>query len=128
MRAFLTFVVFALAVQSEAPELVPAVYLSPKYLAPQNAPSSIVVARPDEPGQRLIVTGRVIDGTKLIASASVYVFQTDAKGFYAPDRSGPDAELDPRLHAHCAPTPKGGTNTKPFGRVATAVMLPTFTT
>jgi protocatechuate 3,4-dioxygenase beta subunit len=40
----------------------------------------------------------VIDGTKLIASASVYVFQTDAKGFYAPDRSGPDAELDPRLH------------------------------
>lgn len=56
------------------------------------------MAGPDEPGERLVVTGRVIDGTKLIAGASVYVFHTDAKGFYAPDRSGPDAELDPRLH------------------------------
>jgi protocatechuate 3,4-dioxygenase beta subunit len=46
----------------------------------------------------LIVTGRVIDGTKVIAGASVYVFHTDTKGFYAPGLKGPDAELDPRLH------------------------------
>jgi len=98
MRALLTFVVLATAVQSQAPDLVPAPYLSPKYLAPPDASWSIVVAGPDEPGERLVVTGRVIEGTKLIAGASVYVFHTDAKGFYAPDRSGPDAELDPRLH------------------------------
>ena len=79
-------------------ELVPAVYLSAKYLAAVDAPSSIVVAGPDEPGERLVVTGRVIDGTTVIAGASIYVFQTDAKGLYAPGRSDPDAELDPRLH------------------------------
>ena len=98
VRALLTFVVLATAVQSQAPELVPAPYLSPRYVAPKNASSRIVVAGPDEPGERLVVTGRVIDGTKLIARASVYVFHTDAKGVYAPGRSGPDAELDPRLH------------------------------
>jgi protocatechuate 3,4-dioxygenase beta subunit len=98
MRALFTFVVLASAVQSQVPELVPAVYLSPKYMAPQNAPSRIVVAGPDEPGERLVVTGRVIDGTKLIAGASVYVFHTDVKGFYAPGVSADDAELNPRLH------------------------------
>ena len=117
--SLLTFIVLASAAQAQAPELVPAPYLSPKYLAPQNAPSSIVVAGPDEPGERLVVTGRVIDGTKLIAGASVYVFHTDVKGRYAPDRSGPDAELDPRLHgAHCAPMPRGGTGMKPSVQVA----------
>jgi protocatechuate 3,4-dioxygenase beta subunit len=98
MRALLTLVVLASAIQSQAQELVPAVYLSQKYMAPQNAPSSIVVAGADEPGERLVVTGRVIDGTKLVAGASVYVFHADVKGFYAPGVSGPDAELDPRLH------------------------------
>ena len=98
MRRLLTLVVLASAVQSQSPELVPAVYLSPKYMAPQNAPSSIVVASANEPGERLVVTGRVIDGTKLIAGASVYVFHTDVEGFYAPGVSGPDAELNPRLH------------------------------
>jgi protocatechuate 3,4-dioxygenase beta subunit len=40
----------------------------------------------------------VIDGTKPIVGASVYVFQADIQGRYAPGQSGPDAELNPRLH------------------------------
>ena len=98
MRVLLAFIVLASAAQAQAPELIPAPYLSPKYLAPQNAPSSIVVAGPEEPGERLVVTGRVIDGTKLIAGASVYVFHTDVKGRYAPNLPSQEAELDPRLH------------------------------
>jgi protocatechuate 3,4-dioxygenase beta subunit len=88
----------AAAAGAQEPSLIPPVYLSAKYLASSDAPSSIVVAARDEPGERLVVTGRVIDGAKPIVGASVYVFHTDARGRYAPDRSGPDAELDPRLH------------------------------
>jgi protocatechuate 3,4-dioxygenase beta subunit len=95
---FLAFVLLASGAGAQVPSLIPAVYLEPKYAAAPNAPSSIVVAAPEEPGERLVVTGRVMNGTKLIAGASVYVFHTDAKGRYATDRSGPDAELDPRLH------------------------------
>lgn len=96
IATFLAFIFLAAAAGGQ--ELVPAVYLAPKYLAPPDAPSSTVISGPDEPGERLVVTGRVIDGTKLISGASIYVFHTDAKGRYAPDRSGPDVELDPRLH------------------------------
>jgi protocatechuate 3,4-dioxygenase beta subunit len=98
IATFLASILLAAAVGAQAPSLIPPPYLSPKYAAPPDAPSSIVIAGPDEPGERLVVTGRVIDGTNLIGGASVYVFHTDAKGFYAPGRSGPDAELDPRLH------------------------------
>jgi protocatechuate 3,4-dioxygenase, beta subunit len=98
IATFLASILLAAAAGAQAPSLIPPDYLSPKYLAAPDAPSSIVIAGPDESGERLVVTGRVIDGTKPIVGASVYVFHTDAKGLYAPDRSGPDAELDPRLH------------------------------
>jgi protocatechuate 3,4-dioxygenase beta subunit len=92
------FVLLAISAGAQVPVLIPPPYLAPKYQAPPNAASSIVVAGPAEPGERLIVTGRVIDGTEPVAGASVYVFHTDANGRYSPDLSGPDAELDPRLH------------------------------
>ncbi len=95
---FTASILLAAAAGAQVPSLVPPVYLSPQYAAPLDAPSSIVVAGPDEPGERLVVTGRVIDGTTPVVGASVYVFHTDAKGVYAPDLSGPDAELDPRLY------------------------------
>jgi protocatechuate 3,4-dioxygenase beta subunit len=88
----------ASATSAQMPSLVPPVYLSSKYLAAPDAPSSIVVAGADEPGERLVVTGRVMYGTKLISGASVYVFHTDAKGRYALADNGLDAELNPRLH------------------------------
>ena len=97
MRAatFVASILLVAVAGAQEPSLVPPVYLSPKYAAPPDAPSSIVVAGPDEPGERPVVTGRVIDGTTPVVGASVYVFHTDANGDYAPDLSGPDAELDP---------------------------------
>lgn len=86
------------SVRAQTPALIPPPYLDAKYTASPNAPSSVVVAGADEPGERLVVTGRVIDGANPVAGASVYVFHTDASGVYAPGLSGPDAELDPRLH------------------------------
>jgi protocatechuate 3,4-dioxygenase beta subunit len=91
-------VVLTAGASAQAPELIPAVYLAPQYVAPLTAPSVVVIAGNDEPGERLIVTGRVLDGTTPVARASVYVFQTDVQGRYAKDVSGPEAELNPRLH------------------------------
>jgi protocatechuate 3,4-dioxygenase beta subunit len=79
-------------------ELIPAPYLAPRFTAPPAAPSTIVVAGRAEPGERLIVTGRTLDGTQPVAGVSVFVFQTDAGGRYAEDGKGQDAELNPRLH------------------------------
>ena len=47
---------------------------------------SITVAAPDEPGQRMVVEGRVLaaDGERAIAGATVFVFHTDAEGYYSP--------------------------------------------
>ena len=89
--------VAAVAGAQDAP-LVPEVYLAPEYTAPEDAPSSVVVAASDEPGERLVVTGRVIHGSTPIAGASLFVFQTDVNGVYAPGLTSPEAELEPRLH------------------------------
>jgi protocatechuate 3,4-dioxygenase beta subunit len=73
-------------------------YLSSLAAIPPDAPSSIVVAGREEPGERLVVTGRAMDGTKPVAGAVVYIFHTDAKGFYIPGRGdAAAAELSPRL-------------------------------
>ena len=96
VAALLTFVALASAAASQAPDLIPAPYLSPKYVAPQNAPSSIVVAGKKEPGERLIVTGQVTDGTKPLAGVSIYVFHTDADGLYT--KNGGNSDETARLH------------------------------
>ncbi len=56
---------------------------------------SIAVAAADEPGERMVVEGRVVtrDGAA-VAGATVFVFQTDAAGYYSP--GGMD-ESDARL-------------------------------
>jgi hypothetical protein len=87
----------AIVASSQDDELVPAAYLAATYTAPSDAPSNVVIAGPGEPGQRLVVTGRVLEGVRPIAGASLFVFHTDAAGRYAPDKSGNDAELHPRL-------------------------------
>jgi predicted esterase len=76
----------------------PAVYLAPQYEAAANAPSRVVVAGADEPGERLVVSGRALDGTKPVTGVSIYVFQTDVEGRYATDLPSGQGELDPRLH------------------------------
>jgi protocatechuate 3,4-dioxygenase beta subunit len=52
------------------------------------APSVIDLAGPEEPGQRLVVSGRVFepDGATPAAGVTLYVYQTDAEGLYS--RSG----------------------------------------
>ena len=78
-------------------ELVPFPYLADRYTAPRNAPSVGVLASNNEPGERLIVTGRVLFGSRPVAGASLFIFQTDRNGEYAPGVQGNDAELNPRL-------------------------------
>ncbi len=77
----------------------PDVYLAPQFEASVNAPSHVVVAGADEPGERLVVSGRVLDGSEPVAGVSIYVFQTDIDGRYSKELTGNEAELDPRLHA-----------------------------
>jgi protocatechuate 3,4-dioxygenase beta subunit len=82
----------------QAEELVPPPYLGAQYLAPRDMPSKVVLVRRDEPGERLVVTGRVLDGMTPVAGVSIYVFNTDADGVYAKGMKSPDCELNPRLH------------------------------
>lgn len=51
--------------------------------APANAPSTGLVAPAGEPGTRLLVSGVVVgpDGSP-VPRASLYVYQTDAEGYY----------------------------------------------
>jgi protocatechuate 3,4-dioxygenase beta subunit len=94
----LIFVVLAPTARSQAPELIPRVYVASQYTAPPDAPFSIVIADKDEPGDRLIVTGQALDGTTPVAGVSVYAFHTDMQGRYAIGVNNQDAELNPRLH------------------------------
>ncbi len=68
-------------------------------IADQNAPSKITVTRADEPGERLIVSGRVFDsdGKTPLKGASIYVYHTDAKGVYTP---GTNDNRNPRLRGY----------------------------
>jgi protocatechuate 3,4-dioxygenase, beta subunit len=68
-------------------------------LAPEGAPSTAALARPGEPGERLEVRGVVHakDGRTPVPGASVYVYQTDARGYYRPDDAM--GNRDPRLMA-----------------------------
>ena len=86
------FFLLALAVWPNPGSQVPTV-------AEKNAPSTITIAAGNEPGQRLIVAGRVFgsDGSTPLAGASVYVYHTDAKGYYSP---GTNDNRNPRLRGY----------------------------
>lgn len=47
---------------------------------------SVRIAALDEPGQPMIIAGKVLaaDGKTPVAGATVFVFQTDAAGYYSP--------------------------------------------
>ena len=67
----------------------------------------MTVAGQDEPGERLIVTGRTLDGRKPVSGVSLYVFHTDIRGRYATETTDPNAGggwscTSPRRY----PTPK----------------------
>ena len=92
-------------------------------LAPESAPSTAEIGSASEPGIRLVIAGRVLDAAtrKPVANASLYVYHTDAKGYYTPDAANDNR--NPRLRAHLrtnqdgafeartirpAPYPRGG--------------------
>ncbi len=60
--------------------------------------SSARVADVSEPGERLSLTGRVLSPRtdEPVAGAQLYVYQTDADGYYSP---GTDSSANPRLKA-----------------------------
>jgi len=68
-------------------------------VAEKDAPSKVIIAAKEEPGERLIVTGQVFapDGKTPLAGASVYVYHTDAKGLYTPETND---NRNPRLRGY----------------------------
>jgi protocatechuate 3,4-dioxygenase beta subunit len=67
-------------------------------VAPANAPAQLRIAARDEPGTPLRITGTVVnsDGAP-VNNASLYVYQTDARGLYTNDNNARPAE-SARLH------------------------------
>jgi hypothetical protein len=61
------------------------------------ATSRAVICGPEEPGERLLVRGRLFapDGEKPAAGAIVYAYHTDARGYYNRDPQAP-----PRLRGY----------------------------
>src|SRR5687767_2908506 len=75
-------------------------------VAPPTAPASLAIAEANEPGARLRIRGRVVDNTgKAVAGASLYVFQTDARGYYSPTNAR--AEHEARIHGYLRTDQKG---------------------
>ncbi len=64
---------------------------------PENPPWNIIMTAPSEPGEPLIVGGTIVarDGRTPVEAARLYVYQTDAQGYYAPGRPG--GNVPPRL-------------------------------
>lgn len=64
---------------------------SPDRLPGNDAPARITIPAPGEPGEPLIVSGQVFqpDGKTLAPGVVVYVYHTDAKGLYSPQRGAP---------------------------------------
>ena len=65
-------------------------------VAEPNAPSKITVAPKEEPGERLIVSGKVCgpDGKSRLKGVSVYVYHTDINGYYSENTTN---NSNPRL-------------------------------
>ena len=61
--------------------------------------SHLTIAGPNEPGQRLVVSGRVLDaGGRPVAGVTIRAYHTDARGLYRADDRMYSATAPPRLH------------------------------
>jgi protocatechuate 3,4-dioxygenase beta subunit len=97
LSGVLAFSDSGLAQQPQVPSLIPPIYLAPRFVAPSDAPSSIVIAA-KEPGERLVVTGRVLNGTQPVTGASIYVVQAAADGRYS--NENPDRDLNASVRVY----------------------------
>jgi len=98
-----------MATQALHAQIAPKTPIPPQpEVAPVNAPSTITIADRNEPGDRLVVTGRVFaaDGKTPIRGVSIYAYHTDAKGIYNPAiDSRPDR--NPRLYGYMRTDARG---------------------
>ena len=76
--------------------------------APANAPARAVITSQGEPGTRLTVSGRVLGkNDRPLAGASIYVYQTDARGEYIPGGTGAAGSDRPRLFSYLRSDARG---------------------
>src|SRR4051812_10235653 len=61
---------------AQRPEFIHPEFLESQFAVSEDAPSSVVVAGKDEPGERLVVTGRTLEGNRVVAGVSLFVFHT----------------------------------------------------
>ena len=80
---------------------------TPAAAPPSDKVSTIVLAPPDEPGQRLMLTGTVIDSQtgEPIPGAKIYLYHADADGEYSP--SNPADESTARLSGEVSSSAAG---------------------
>jgi protocatechuate 3,4-dioxygenase beta subunit len=97
VAALIAIVLLASTAWPQDADLIPKPYLAPKYVAPPDAPSNTVIAGRDERGERLIVTGRALEGERPVAGVSIYAFHADAEGLYT--RDGRNSDENARLFA-----------------------------
>jgi len=83
---------------AQRPEFIHPEFLESQFAVPDDSPAKVVVAGRGEPGERLVVTGRTLDGNQVVGGVSVFVFHTDAKGLYATGMDNNEGEFHPRLH------------------------------
>jgi protocatechuate 3,4-dioxygenase beta subunit len=69
-------------------------------VAPATAPARVTLTGANEAGTPIVMRGTVFaaDGRTPLRNASIYVYQTDARGYYAPDN--PRASDNPRLRGY----------------------------
>ena len=66
----------------------------------QSKSSKVAIVQPKEPGEPLIVSGRVLDKAgQPVKGALVYIYQTSAKGWYSDRAAHVDAHEGDRKHA-----------------------------
>ena len=77
--------------------------------APANAAARVAIPSEAEPGTRLTVSGRVLGGDdRPLSGASIYVYQTDARGEYIPGGTGAGGSDRPRLFGYLRSDGRGG--------------------
>jgi protocatechuate 3,4-dioxygenase beta subunit len=110
-------IAFSGSVPAQTTDLIVPEYLAERYTAAADAPSTVTVAGTNEPGERLVVTGRTLDDREPVAGVSLFVFHTDVRGRYATDIADLNAaELNPRLY--------GAMRTDSLGRYRYATIRP----